>query len=155
MLHAGMLLRHKRADMVSLASMADIAVKILTALAFAATVGPSGSINGNPLKLPACCVYAGVVTRMVICWGAYLKYVHADLPQLPPNEPGAAAAAASSSSSSSSSTKSKRNQKSSTTSSSGGYVEGTCVSMSYCVFYRLVSASSCSRSDPPQYCFGL
>ena len=150
-----MLLRHKRADMVSLASMADIAVKILTALAFAATVGPSGSINGNPLKLPACCVYAGVVTRMVICWGAYLKYVHADLPQLPPNEPGAAAAAASSSSSSSSSTKSKRNQKSSTTSSSGGYVEGTCVAMSYCVFYRLVSASRFTRSDPPQYCFGL
>jgi len=79
------LLRHKRARLVSLASAADIAVQIGTVVFFAvAVVGSEGHLTGSTmslLRLPACCVYSGVLARLLVCCGGYLYYV--DLPATP------------------------------------------------------------------------
>jgi len=70
-----------------MASAADIAAQIGTVVFFAvAVVGSEGHLTGSTwslLRLPACCVYAGVLARLLVCWGGYLYYVDADLPAAP------------------------------------------------------------------------
>jgi hypothetical protein len=99
LLHAGILLRHHHAGWVSAASVCDIVAQVATAAVFlGSSQGGSGeggggdpsyasgrgALTGNPLKLPACCVYAGVLARMSVCWGGYLLRVAPSLPNQPP-----------------------------------------------------------------------
>lgn len=85
LVHAGMLLRRQHAKVVSAASACDIAAQIVVVVvASLATAGGEELDSEDLLTLPVACAYAGVLTRLAVCYGGYLWYVVGDFPQNDP-----------------------------------------------------------------------
>ena len=75
-LYSGMLIRVRRTDLVSAATLANIAASIGAVFLML----PTGFVQARPIRLPLLVTYAGVLAEVSVTLWGYRRYVRATLP---------------------------------------------------------------------------
>jgi hypothetical protein len=75
-LYSGMVIRVRRTEVVSAATLANIMVSMGTVFALL----PTRFVQTRPIRLPLLVTYAGLVAEIAVVWWGYRRFVHSTLP---------------------------------------------------------------------------